>query len=116
MMSPPNGPNPPIVTPPIAPPSSGQNLKLVGDVFINQNNVFATLQTPIAFQFASDYEKKSFIKYEFQDPSTQPSSAYCSQRATNLKQFECLMIYASGVPNKIFSIKFSYNNNNGQTG
>lgn len=52
---------------------------------------------------------KSFMKYKFNDPGTDPSSAYCMQRAVNLKVYECLIIYASGVPNKKFSVNFSYN-------
>jgi hypothetical protein len=55
---------------------------------------------------------RSFIRYSFPDPSTQPTSAYCNQNSDNIKIFECLLIYALGVPNKIFDVNFSYSYQN----
>lgn len=88
---------------------NNQNLNIVGDVRFNFNNVFVVLQTPKQYPGLTDLEKKNFIKYSFADRSTEPTSAYCIQSATALDRWECLMLYASGVPNKAFTVNFSYN-------
>jgi hypothetical protein len=45
----------------------------------------------------------------FPDSGTMPASVFCSQTLDNLTRFECLLIYPSGIPNKIFSCNFYYN-------
>ena len=76
---------------------------------MNYNNVFATIKTNKAFTFSNESEMKSFMKYDFPNPATQPNSAYCLQKVADLKTFECLLVYASGVPNLKFDIEFSFN-------
>lgn len=53
---------------------------------------------------------RAFIKYTLPDlANLMPSSAYCAQKQTDLKMFECLFIWPSGVPNREFNINFNYN-------
>jgi len=42
-------------------------------------------------------------------PSSPTPTMYCNQRTAALNTFDCLLIYPSGVPNKLFSVNFSYN-------
>ena len=84
-------------------------LTLAAPVYVNFNNVFVALSTPKAYTFNNEAEMRSFMKYSFEDDSTIPTSAYCLQRVADLKTFECLLIYASGVPNKLFKARFYYN-------
>lgn len=83
-------------------------LTLANAVYVNFNNVFVVLSTPKAYQFPNENEMRSFMKYTFEDATTTPSSAYCLQRVAELRTFECLLIYASGVPNKVFNPRFWY--------
>lgn len=76
---------------------------------INSGSVFVALKTPFEFTFANDSEKRSFIKYSFPDPATSPSSVFCVQSNSDTKVFQCLCIYASGVPNRAFDANFEYN-------
>jgi hypothetical protein len=51
---------------------------------------------------------QNFIQATF--PAGVKPTVYCSQRnSPNLDMFDCLLIYPSGVPNKQFSVDFSYN-------
>jgi hypothetical protein len=70
--------------------------------------VFITLKTTPTFTFANPTEMQSFIQSNF---SAGPKpTVYCAQRnSPALDTFDCLLIYPSGVPNKKFSINFSYN-------
>jgi hypothetical protein len=80
----------------------------VGKVNINSNNVFITLQSNPTFTFANPTEMQNFIQAAF-PPGPKPT-VYCTQRnSPNLDMFDCLLIYPSGVPNKQFSVDFSYN-------
>jgi hypothetical protein len=51
---------------------------------------------------------QNFMRADFPVPGTLPASVFCSQTIDNLAQFECLLIYPSGVPSKIYSCIFSY--------
>ena len=90
-------------------PVNNNRLTLVGSPIINYNNVFVTLQTQRAFVFANEVEMSSFMKYQFPNPSTIPSSVFCSQSLGNQRNFECLLLYASGLPNGRYDVNFSYN-------
>ena len=68
----------------------------------NFNNVFILLRTDKEYIFCSESEMKGFIKYKFLAADTEPTSAYCLQSPSSLFDFKCLIIYASGVPNKEF--------------
>lgn len=72
--------------------------------------MFTILRTSIPINGLTETEKTNFIKFNFEDRSTEPSQAYCNQKASD--RFDCLFIYASGVPNKAYSTKFSYNYGN----
>jgi hypothetical protein len=51
---------------------------------------------------------QNFIQASF--PTGPKPTVYCSQRnSPNLDMFDCLLIYPSGVPNRQFSVDFSYN-------
>jgi len=39
------------------------------------------------------------MKYEFPDPLTLPTAAYCLQNLAQKKIFQCLLMYPSGIPN-----------------
>lgn len=52
---------------------------------------------------------QNFMISNFPDSGTMPASVFCSQTLDNLTRFECLLIYPSGIPNKIFSCNFYYN-------
>jgi hypothetical protein len=74
---------------------------------VNANNVFVTLKTRKTFTFANENERQNFIQASF--PSGPKPIVYCSQEESpNLDTFGCLMIYASGVPNAVFDINFSF--------
>ena len=49
------------------------------------------------------------MNYKFPDAGTEPSSAYCLQQPAQPKVFQCLLIYASGLPNREYGVDFSYN-------
>ena len=103
-------PIPPIPIPdPIPTPSN--NLVLAGPVKFNYNNVMLSLVTPKDYPGLSDYDKKNFMKYNFPDRTTQPTSVYCIQNSRILRQFDCLLVYASGLPNRAYSVNFSYSYN-----
>lgn len=89
-------------------PAGNKGMSMVGNPYINYNNVFVTIVTDKAFQFANENEMKSFMKYTFPDPSTIPNSVFCSQKVNNLKTFECLLVYASGIPNRSYTVNFSF--------
>ena len=99
---------PVVTTPTVATtPVATGNLYQSGSVSLNSNNLFITLKTRNTFTFANSQESQRFIKSAFKSGVT--PSVYCSQRANpNLDTFDCLLIYASGVPNTVFSIDFSY--------
>jgi cysteine-rich repeat protein len=86
-----------IVVPPN--PTDNSNLELVGDVKFNFNNVFCVFRTPKSYPGLTELEKKNFLKYRFASKTEEPTSAYCVQSATAFDRWECLMIYASGLPN-----------------
>ena len=93
---------------PTTPDAASGSLVQVGKVNINSNNVFITLQTNPTFTFANPTEMQNFIQSNF--ASGPKPTVYCSQRTSpNLNLFDCLLIYPSGVPNKSFSVGFSYN-------
>jgi hypothetical protein len=95
------------VTPTVPEATSG-NLVQVGKVNINSNNVFITLQTNPTFTFANPTEMQNFIQSSF-GTGAKPT-VYCSQRTSpNLNLFDCLLIYPSGVPNRSFTVGFSFN-------
>ena len=73
------------------------------------------MKTNPTFTFSNENERQNFIKANF--PSGPKPIVYCSQEESpNLDTFGCLMIYASGVPNAVFDVNFSYSRNgvNGQ--
>ena len=113
----PSQPNTQTTTPtpiPTTPITSSPNLYQSGPINLNSNNLFITLKTRSTFTFATTEESQRFIKTSFKN--VQAPTVYCSQRANpELDTFDCLMIYASGVPNQLFSIDFSFNYQ-GQTG
>ena len=103
-------PNPnPIPIPNPTPIPSESGLVMIGDIRFNYNNVFIVLQTPKPYPNLSDYEKKNFIKYTFPDRTTEPTSVYCIQNSNLKDRFECLLVYASGIPNKMYTVNFNYN-------
>ena len=95
-------PLPPL--PPVNPPHIG--LSQSGDININTNNVFITLETNPTFTFSTPTEMQNFIRADF--PSGPKPTVYCAQRDTELEYFDCLMIYPSGVPNQSFNCDFKY--------
>jgi hypothetical protein len=92
-------------------PTDNSNLELVGDVKFNFNNVFCVFRTPKSYPGLTELEKKNFLKYRFASKTEEPTSAYCVQSATAFDRWECLMIYASGLPNYKYNVNFSYNSN-----
>ena len=70
--------------------------------------MFIILDTPKPYPGLTEFEKRNLMKYSFADPTTEPTSVYCTQSATNFSRFECLLVYASGLPNKIYDVRFSY--------
>ena len=86
-------------------------MSLAGDVLTNYNNVFILLKTDSLFKFKDEGEMRAFMKYQFPNPATAPSSAYCLQQPAQPKVFQCLLIYSSGVPNLKFDVTFDYNKN-----
>jgi hypothetical protein len=55
---------------------------------------------------------QNFIKKEFSTDQSKPAAVYCNQNESNLKIFECLMLYPPGVPNANFEVKFWYADEN----
>lgn len=108
-----NNPTPvtPVVTPSVpnvTPISTKPRLYQSGKANVNTNNVFITLMTNPTFTFTSELDRQNFIKASF--PSGAKPTVYCSQRPSpNLDTFDCLLIYASGVPLGLFNVDFSYN-------
>lgn len=49
----------------------------------------------------------SFIRYQI-PAGFEPSSGYCRQRPTDLKLFDCLFNYPTGVKTTLYNIQFSY--------
>lgn len=87
---------------------ANEGISIAGDIMTNFNNVFILLRTDKEYIFNSESEMKGFIKYRFMSPDTEPTSAYCLQSPSSLLEFKCLIIYASGVPNKEFEVEFSF--------
>ena len=83
-------------------------MKLV-NIMTNFNNVFVLLQTDTVFSFPNEAEMRAFMKYDFPDSGTEPSSAYCLQQPAQPAVFQCLLIYASGLPNEEYRVNFKYN-------
>lgn len=52
------------------------------------------------------------MKYSFSDSKTEPTSVYCMQNIKKFNQWKCILIYFSGIPNKVFAVNFSYNYQN----
>ena len=91
-----------------APVIQNDSLSMKTTPQINTNNVFITLITTPTFNFPDETTMKSFIQAEF--PKSKRPNMYCIQQGyPYLNVFDCLLIYASGIPNTIFSINFSYN-------
>jgi hypothetical protein len=93
-----------------------RGMKLFKDVIINSNNAFILVETDNAYHFNSAAEMKSFLQYKFILPGTEPTSAYCLQQVGNLRLFQCLLIYASGVPNFPYEVELSYRKNGSDIG
>lgn len=79
------------------------------NVSTNILNVFIIIEVDYLFHFKSENEMKSFMKYDFPNPSTLPTIAYCLQNITNKKLFQCLLMYPSGLPLDKYYVNFSYN-------
>ena len=89
------------------PQPNGTSLSLVS-YSVNSNNVFVGLKTNPVFTFPNNDTMKNFIKYSF-GSGVRPS-VYCLQRTSpELNMFDCLLIYPSGIPNRLFDVNFSYN-------
>ena len=87
---------------------TGPSLSLVGSPNVNSNNLFITLATNPTFTFPNEDAMKNFMKSEL-PPGVKPT-VYCIQKGSpELNKFDCLLIYPSGIPNRQFTIKFSYN-------
>lgn len=80
------------------------------NIVLNNNAVYVTLQLNTAFTFANQQEMAAFIQYQIPN-SNQPSSAFCRQRPADLKLFDCLFNYPTGISKTSYSIKFSYSRN-----
>lgn len=86
------------------------SLSLVGNVSINMNNVYLVLQTNPTFTFANQSAMESFMQTGFPSGNSLLPAVYCAQEnSPNLQNFDCLLIYPSGVPNQPFNLTFSYN-------
>lgn len=77
----------------------------------NMANIFALITIDHVFNFSSDDEMRSLIKFNFLDPKTKPDSLYCLQQLDSPKDYRCLLVYNFGIPQKKFDVDFSYNRN-----
>lgn len=78
-------------------------------VSTNIFNVHIIIETDDLFIFNNESEMKSFMKYDFPNPSTLPTAAYCLQNIAQKKIFQCLLMYPSGIPIYEFPVDFSFN-------
>ena len=76
---------------------------------INAANIYISLELSSERSFRSEDEMQNFLKQEFAQEFSKPSSVYCLQSDVALKEFDCLLLYPTGVPNSNFEIKFWYN-------
>ena len=84
------------------------NIEMMGELVVNSGAVYLTIETSPAFNFSSRSEMRNFMKFAFYDPSAQPSRADCIQRITDLKTFNCIFLYPSGVPVHPFKLTLSF--------
>lgn len=97
----------PVPNPPNLINTTSSSLYQSGLSTINSNNVFITLITNPTFTFTNPTEMQAFLKATL---SVGAPTVYCAQRnSPNLNTFDCLLIFPSGVPNRNFTINFSYN-------
>jgi len=103
-------------TTPTAVASQSIGLQQSGSIKSNSNQMFLTLDTIKPYDFPDQTTMQNFMKAKF--IGCNPPTLFCSQKTVPAKNlFDCLLIFPSGVPNKQFSIDFSYsyNGNSGLT-
>ncbi len=50
---------------------------------------------------------RTFMKSRF--TGCPPPTVFCAQQANKKNLFDCLLLFPSGIPNKSFTVHFSYN-------
>jgi hypothetical protein len=70
----------------------------------NNRNIYITLEASSSILSAANSLNKNFIKIAFADAATTATTYYCSKDNSNVKQYNCLLLYATGVPKIAFNI------------
>ncbi len=83
-------------------------MKIAKTPQINAANIYISLQLGSDKAFKSEDEMQNFIKQDFNADTIKPSSVYCMQNDSSLKEFDCLLLYPTGVPNINFDVNFWY--------
>jgi len=72
----------------------------------SNNNVFVTLQASVAVLQDNKSTESGFIKIKFPDTSV-PISYYCNPCPKDPSLYECLLLFATGLPSTLFTMTFS---------
>ncbi len=88
-------------------------MKLMKTPQINAANIYISLELSSERSFRSEDEMQNFMKQDFGEDFSKPSSVYCIQSDSSLKEFDCLLLYPTGVPNSNFEIRFWHNEASG---
>ena len=76
------------------------------DIQQSNKNVFVTLQAQPEIYLSSKSNEPGFIKINFPNIS-KPVSYYCNKCVRDETLFECLILFASGLPSSMFTMNFS---------
>lgn len=90
--------------------SEDPKLQLVDGPTYLGNDIYVVVQTEEVFMFETDDEMMSFIQLKFPVQETSPSDYDCVQDDEDYKQFNCVITYDEGLPERNFPILFYYQN------
>ena len=90
----------------LSPSFMPKNCLQMTDIQQSNRNVFITLQASPEVYQAKDSDEPGFIDIVFPNISV-PVSYYCNRCTRDKTIFECLLLFASGLPSGMFSMQVS---------
>ena len=92
-------------SPPPTAVAAAKNCLALDTIQQSKKNIFVTLKASSAVAVDKHSSESGFIRISF--PSGRgANSYYCNQSSEDGTRYECLLLFASGVPREVFSMLF----------